>query len=125
MSDEERRHEGLHGLFIADDEDRRNGGEISVEYDKLWHVLQEIEAGKRAPQPRDRLGGWLESAFWHGYNKDYPRLALFRCDIRERFGGQPIRIEPHNVTSSEIARLLRELGVQRTFIAGKGRNGDA
>jgi hypothetical protein len=120
---DERRKESLWTAFIQEADDRRDGGSASTGFEELHDLLQ------RDHQPDDLLNSWLESAFWSGYSKDFRRLALFKNDIRDRFGGKTITIEPHNATSLEIQRVLREMGTQRTSVApirrGNGHGGDA
>ena len=70
----ERRGESVWTLFIQQDEDRRDGGAASIGFDEVWAILEDVKAGRRPPQPQDRLNAWLESAFWAGYSKDFLRL---------------------------------------------------
>ena len=119
---EERRSESLWAKFIQVEDDRRDGGVISVGFEALWDVLEDVKHGRRPPAPDDRLNRWLESAFWAGYAKDLLRLSAFKHDIRERFGGRSIAIEPNNETSRELRRIAMELGAQRTFVAARDRD---
>ena len=124
---QERRTESLWAVFVQEDEDRRDAGLASVGFDALRDVLDDVKHGRRPPQPNDRLNRWLESAFWAGYSKDYLRLAAFKHDLRERFGGKSIEIAPNNVTSAALRQIAADLGAQRTHVATRdeGKAGNA
>ena len=120
----ERRTESLWAVFVQEDEDRRDAGLVSVGFDALHEVLDDVKHGRRPPQPDDRLNRWLESAFWAGYSKDFLRLAAFKHDIRARFGGKSIEVATNNATSAALRQIAADLGAQRTHVATRG-NGEA